>query len=61
MRLLPLVFLCWLAATPAFATACGGVDLTADPSVKPDFAAHADDLVNADGLLWRIENGEELR
>jgi uncharacterized protein YbaP (TraB family) len=49
----------WLAffvlATPAFASDCGGVDLTADPSVKPDFAAHAADLVNGDGLLWRIE------
>ncbi len=49
----------WLAfiaiAAPAFASDCGGVDLTADPSIKPDFAAHADDLVNSDGLFWRIE------
>jgi uncharacterized protein YbaP (TraB family) len=50
-----LVFAFILAAAPAFAADCGGVDLTADPSVKPDFAAHADDLVNGDGLLWRIE------
>ncbi len=55
MRRLPLAFLAAIAASPAWATACGGVDLTADPSVKPDFAAHADDLVNGDGLLWRIE------
>jgi uncharacterized protein YbaP (TraB family) len=55
MRLLPLAFIWLVAASPAFATACGGVDLTADPSIKPDFAAHADDMVNSDGLLWRIE------
>jgi uncharacterized protein YbaP (TraB family) len=55
MRLPPLAFLAFIAASPAYATPCGGVDLTADPTVKPDFAAHADDLVNAEGLLWRIE------
>ena len=54
MRLLVLALACLLAA-PAFAGGCGGVDLTADPATKPDFAAHADDLVNSDGLLWRIE------
>ena len=53
MRFLCLAFV--LAATPAFASDCGGIDLTADPTVKPDFAAHADDLVNGDGLFWRIE------
>lgn len=55
MRLLPLAFAVVALSSPAFAGACGGIDLTADPTIKPDFAAHADDLVNADGLLWRIE------
>ena len=26
-----------------------------DPAVKPDLAAHADELVNGEGLLWKIE------
>ena len=34
---------------------CSGRDLSDDPDVKPDLAAHADDLVNGEGLLWRIE------
>ena len=34
---------------------CGGHDLSADNQVKPDLAAHADDLVNGEGLLWKIE------
>ena len=48
---------CALALTVglARATDCGGVDLSADPSIKPDWAAHASELVNADGLLWRID------
>ena len=41
-------------ATPARAQ-CGGVDLSADPAIKPNWAAHADELVNAEGLLWRID------
>ena len=53
MRFLSLIFLC--LATPAFALDCGGIDLSADPAIKPDFAAHADDLMNGDGLFWRIE------
>ena len=44
-----------LLATPALANDCGGVDLSADPSIKPDWKAHADELVNSDGLLWRID------
>jgi uncharacterized protein len=34
---------------------CGGVDLSADSSIKPDWKRYADDLINANGLLWRIE------
>ena len=57
----------WLAAlalalatcipVSAFANAsvCPGHDLSGSPDVKPDLAAHADDLVNGEGLLWRIE------
>jgi uncharacterized protein YbaP (TraB family) len=44
-----------LLAAPAFAGECGGVDLSADPAVKPDWAAHADEMVNGEGLLWRID------
>jgi len=55
LRSVLLVFLVF--APPAFAAApeCGGVDLSADPAIKPDWAAHADELVNGDGLLWRID------
>src|SRR5436305_754237 len=38
-----------LLAAPAFAGECGGVDLSADPAVKPDWAAHADEMVNGEG------------
>ncbi len=46
-----------LLAAPAVARAadCAGVDLSADPSIKPDWTAHADDMVNGEGLLWRID------
>lgn len=53
MRYLWLAFLA--LAAPAYAAECGGIDLSADASVKPDFVAHADDLVNGEGLFWRIE------
>jgi hypothetical protein len=58
MNLRGLAFLVWLGfAGPALAETpdCGDVDLSADPSIKPDWVAHADDLVNADGLLWKID------
>ena len=49
----------WLAllalAWPAWAADCGGVDLSADPAIKPDWKAYADTLVNGEGLLWRID------
>ena len=41
------------AATPD----CGGADLSVDPAIKPDWTKHADELVNGEGLLWRIEKG----
>lgn len=48
-----------LSASLAHATAaapfCKGRDLSIDPAVKPDLAAHADELVNSEGLLWKIE------
>jgi uncharacterized protein YbaP (TraB family) len=34
---------------------CAGHDLSNNPDVRPDLAAHADDLVNGEGLLWRVE------
>jgi uncharacterized protein YbaP (TraB family) len=34
---------------------CHGHDLSDSPDVKPDLAAHADDLVNGEGLLWRVD------
>ena len=46
------------AAGSAFADAgpaCQGHDFSTDPNIKPDFAAHADELVNSEGLLWRID------
>jgi uncharacterized protein YbaP (TraB family) len=46
------------AAGPAWADAepvCQGRDFSDDPNITPDFAAHADELVNSEGLLWRIE------
>jgi uncharacterized protein YbaP (TraB family) len=39
----------------ADAVECNGVDLSADASIKPDWKRYADDLINANGLLWRIE------
>jgi uncharacterized protein YbaP (TraB family) len=39
----------------ADAAECGGVDFSADASIKPDWKRYADDLINANGLLWRIE------
>ena len=58
MSLFRFALLTFLAlGLPALASPpdCGGVDLSADPSIKPDWAAHADDLINAQGLLWRID------
>jgi uncharacterized protein YbaP (TraB family) len=43
--------LAWADAEPV----CQGRDLSGDPSIKPDFNAHADELINSDGLLWRID------
>ena len=43
---------------PAFADdalKCKGRDLSVDPAVKPRYEAFADDLMNSDGLLWKIE------
>jgi uncharacterized protein YbaP (TraB family) len=34
---------------------CRGHDLSNSADIKPDLAAHADDLVNGDGLLWRVD------
>jgi uncharacterized protein YbaP (TraB family) len=39
----------------AEAPECGGIDLSTDASIKPDWKRYADDLINANGLLWRIE------
>ena len=44
-----------LAAPAGAAPVCQGRDLSDNPDVKPDFAAHADELVNGEGLLWRID------
>ena len=44
-----------LAAAADPAPVCAGRDLSRDPASKPDFAAHADEIVNGDGLLWKIE------
>ena len=41
----------WGAEPPA----CAGRDLSTDARLKPDWTAHADDLVNGDGLLWKLE------
>jgi uncharacterized protein YbaP (TraB family) len=37
------------------APACKGRDLSGDPGVKPNLAAHADELMNSEGLLWKVE------
>lgn len=56
LRLRRLALLALLVlAPPAFAGDCGGVDLSADPSIKPDWKAHADVMLNGEGLLWRID------
>ena len=54
--------LAWLALNLAFCGApagaapiCQGRDLSESPDVTPDFAKHADELVNGEGLLWRID------
>ncbi len=49
-----------IVSSPAFAAAeaapaCKGRDLLLDPNVRPNYAAFADELVNGDGLLWRID------
>ena len=47
-----------LAPALAYATdapVCDGRNLLEDPAVRPDYAAFADDLVNDEGLLWKIE------
>ena len=44
--------------TVAFAAvppSCKGRDLVDDPAITPNYAAFADDLVNSDGLLRKIE------
>lgn len=47
------------AGAPAFAQeaapACAGRDLSLDPSLKIDLKAHADELVNGEGLFWRVD------
>jgi uncharacterized protein len=44
-----------LAAPDAPPPACEGHDLAEGVDLKPALARRADDLVNGDGLLWRIE------
>ena len=51
-RLLALFLL--FAISPALAD-CPGRDLSADPSIKPDWSQFSDEFVNGEGLLWRIE------
>ncbi len=60
MPRIPVLFLLLSLLTQAPARgaeppACTGRDLSTDASLKPDWAAHADDLVNGDGLLWTID------
>ena len=42
-------------ASAADAPVCDGRNLLENPAVRPDYAAFADDLVNDEGLLWKIE------
>jgi uncharacterized protein YbaP (TraB family) len=42
-------------ACAAGAPVCDGRNLLENPAVRPDYAAFADDLVNDEGLLWKIE------
>lgn len=47
-----------IAANRASADAspvCEGRDLSESPDIKPDLAAHADELLNGEGLLWKVE------
>lgn len=60
MTLRRLLFAAPLLALSSLALAdpspvCEGRDLFESPNVKPDWKAHADDLVNGVGLLWTIE------
>lgn len=50
-------FVTLLLAAPAGAwgSPCAGIDVSADPAIKPDYAAHAEEMVNGEGLLWRID------
>ena len=47
------------AAAPAFAEeaapVCQGRDLSQDPALIIDRNAHADDLINGEGLFWRVD------
>ncbi len=49
-----------MAAGPVFAETpplCGGKDLSHVPGLAEAEARRADDLLNADGLLWRVDKG----
>ncbi len=53
-----LLVFCALALAPARADetpVCKGRDLSRSAEIKPDLAAHADELTDGDGLLWKIE------
>ena len=59
-RLNPLLLAMFLGAgTPAIADeaapVCAGRDLSRDPSLIIDRRGHADELVNGEGLFWRID------
>jgi uncharacterized protein YbaP (TraB family) len=54
-RLAFVLGLVWAAPAGAEPPVCDGVDLSSDPSIKPDWEGHADEMVNGEGLLWRIE------
>lgn len=43
------------SASAAIGPTCEGRDLSIDPAVKPHYEAFADDLVNGEGLFWKIE------
>ena len=43
-----------IGASAGGAPVCEGRDLSENPNVNPDLAAHADDLLNGEGLLWRV-------
>lgn len=44
-----------IVARVSCAEDCGGVDLSEDRTLRLNLAAHADELVNAEGLLWRVD------